>query len=108
MTIIRCEYSKEARVFVVTVVFGVKVNHRAAFMEEMVANARQSLENEADCHQFDVCIAADDPTRVFLYEVYANRAAFEKHLQSVHFIQFDRTVRDWIASKDVEMWDKTS
>jgi quinol monooxygenase YgiN len=38
---------------------------------------------------------------VFLYERYGDRAAFEAHLASEHFLAFDAAVRGMIAAKSV-------
>ncbi len=75
-------------------------------MPLMLANARTSLRDEDGCHQFDV---ATDPARtheVFLYEIYTDRAAFEAHLASVHFKDFDAAVTGMIASKDLRTYSQ--
>ena len=59
----------------------------------MLENARASLNDEPGCHQFDVCFAADDPGRCFLYEVYTDRGAFDAHLGMAHFKAFDAKVK---------------
>ena len=41
------------------------------------------------------------PTHVFLYEVYRDRAAFDLHLASDHFRQFDQRSRDLVIRKTV-------
>ena len=42
---------------------------------------------------------AAQPTHVFLYEIYRDRAAFDLHLASDHFRQFDQRSRDLVLSK---------
>lgn len=74
-------------------------------MPLMLANARVSLRDEPGCHQFDVLRNTGAPETVFLYELYANRAAFNAHLASTHFQSFDTAVAPMIASKDVQTWD---
>ena len=69
--------------YVVTVEFGAP-GHAAAFRSGVVTNARVSLDVEPGCRQFDVCNSPDDPATIFLYEVYADRAAFDAHLASAH------------------------
>ena len=68
--------------YVVTVEFVVIAGRGQDFLQAMVANARTSREVEPGCRQFDVCVDPDDPLRVFLYERYADRAAFDAHLAS--------------------------
>ena len=94
--------------FVVTVEFTVRHEKRANFMREMLANAKASLDNEPGCRQFDVCVSDKDPNRVFLYEIYSDRYAFDVHLTSDHFRHFDRTVGEWIVAKEVAVWQKAS
>jgi len=38
---------------------------------------------------------------MMLYEMYSDRSAFDVQLASVHFIDFDATVRDWIIDRQV-------
>lgn len=70
----------------------------------MIANARASREREPGCRQFDVCVTDDDPGRVFLYEIYDDRAAFDAHLASAHFKAFDATVAPWLETKTVRTY----
>jgi len=92
-------------VYVVTVVFEAKPEHAEAFRAAMLANAKVSRETEPGCRQFDVCVEAGTG-RVFLYELYDDRAAFEAHLASAHFKAFDAQVRDWVARKDVRSYER--
>lgn len=87
--------------YVVTVDFAIHRQHFEAFLLLMRENARASLDGEPGCRQFDVCTDAARPDSVFLYEVYVDRAAFEVHLSSDHFMRFDAAVRDMVAHKAV-------
>src|SRR5215218_516533 len=51
-------------------------------------NARNSVEKEAGCLQFDVMQAADNPNRVLLFEVYENEAALQAHGKTDHIKAF--------------------
>ncbi len=92
--------------FVVTVTFKIKPEHSDAFRAAVVDQAANSLEREADCSRFDVCIAPDDVCSVFLYEIYASADAFRAHLESPHFLDFDAKIRDWVLAKSVDTWDR--
>jgi quinol monooxygenase YgiN len=46
-----------------------------------------------------VCVDPNDDTKVFLYEIYDDHAAFEAHLRTAHFAVFDKSVEPWVASK---------
>jgi (4S)-4-hydroxy-5-phosphonooxypentane-2,3-dione isomerase len=90
--------------YVVTVTFEVEPGHVEAFTAAMLTQARNSLEREDRCTCFDVCRDPDHPERIFLYEIYDDRAAFDDHLASDHFKSFDRTVAPWVRRKNVETW----
>lgn len=90
--------------YVVTVTFVTTPDASDAFREAVIAQAANSLNLEEACQRFDVCLDPEDPTRVFLYELYSDRAAFDLHLKSDHFLDFDARTRDWVTSKTVEIW----
>jgi quinol monooxygenase YgiN len=94
--------------FVVVVEFNIKPAHQDDFMQAMVANAQASLQLEDGCHHFDVDVSIDNPNLVFLYEIYDDRAAFDTHLQSEHFISFNSTVTNYVASKQVRFFNRIS
>lgn len=90
--------------FAVTVNFNVKEAHVDDFAAAMKTQAANSLTREEGCHYFDVCFDPADSCRVFLYELYTDRAAFDEHLKTDHFLTFDATVKDWLISKTAENW----
>ncbi len=90
--------------YIVTVCFQINPAHTAEFMPAMRANAEESLLREPDCHQFDVCVALDDPNRVFLYEVYTSADAFQLHLAMPHFRAFNALTTPWMANKTVNLY----
>ena len=92
--------------FVVTVDFQIKAEHVAEFVEIMKKQAANSLRNEDGCLQFDVCQDPGDGARIFLYEVYKDSAAFELHLKTEHFLEFNKTVGPWTASKSDRKWER--
>ena len=94
--------------YVVTVVFETHADRDGEFLPLMLAQARNSLQHEADCLQFDVCRDPQQATRFFLYEIYRDRAAFDQHLASPHFKQFDADVAPLVASKAVATYQKIS
>ena len=90
--------------FVVTVSFVIEKEHIGAFREAMIRQARNSLTRESGCLQFDVCQDPAHPERFFLYELYTSDAAFEDHLKTAHFMDFDATVKPWTVAKQAEQW----
>ena len=84
--------------YVVIVDIHIQFQHREAFVAAMLENARLSVQDEPGCLQFDVVEDETDPTHLILYEVYADRAAFEEdHLLREHFKTWRDTVREWHA-----------
>ena len=89
--------------YVVTVLFEMKLEHAAGFRAAIMRNAAASLHEEPGCHRFDVCFS-EDGARCFLYELYDDRAAFDAHTQTAHFKEFDRTTTEMIVNKKLETY----
>ena len=87
--------------YVVVVEFTIKADYVEHFRDRVRRQARDSLEHEADCQVFDVCIDPERTDYLLLYEVYSNAEAFDSHLAAAHFIDFDATVGGWVSSKRV-------
>ena len=97
------EHTRPAGAWVVTVAFAIQSGFAESFLERLATQAADSL-REPGCLQFDVCVDPADPHRVFLYEVYESREAFDAHLASAHFTEFDAATRQWVSSKHVGQW----
>ena len=89
---------------IVTVEFRIAGDRWQDFLTAVGDQARTSLAMEPACQVFDVVVAADGEPTVFLYEVYDDRAAFDAHLTTPHFLAFDARVRDWTLAKTVQIW----
>lgn len=87
--------------YAVTVTFDIEPGQIGAFLPLMLDNARASRRDEPGCQQFDVC---QEGNRVFLYEIYDDRAAFEAHMRTRHFKAFDAAVADMVAAKEVAVF----
>lgn len=87
----------------VTVTFRLAPGARESFLPLIEENARCSVAGEPGCLRFDVAIPeGEDGTEVFLYEVYANRAAFAEHLETPHYASFDAATRPVVIGKEVK------
>lgn len=84
--------------YVVTVEFVIKAAHIAAFHEEIVQQAKDSLE-EPGCHHFDVAVDPENPAKIFLYELYTDAEAFEVHKAMPHTKSLFERVTPWIESR---------
>ncbi|WP_147125297.1 putative quinol monooxygenase [Shimia ponticola] len=91
--------------FAVVVRFHLKPGTMPDFLPLMIRNAQQSRQTEPGCHQFDVLRDAATPAEVFLYELYSDEAAFQLHLETDHFKQFNAATSDMIADKDIRTYD---
>jgi (4S)-4-hydroxy-5-phosphonooxypentane-2,3-dione isomerase len=94
--------------YVVIVFFEAKPEHVAAVRGALLGQARNSLEREKGCRQFDVAEDPVDPAAFFLYETYDDEAAFKAHLETEHFKTFNEMVTPWTASKRVLTYELIS
>ena len=92
--------------YVVIVEFTIRSEHAAAFKQRVLQQARDSLELEAECHVFAVCFDPGRENFVLLYEVYTGKAAFDAHLASPHFLDFNATVQPWISDKKLSILER--
>jgi len=92
--------------FALTVTFTLHPGRLDAFLPLMRANARTSLDMEPGCKVFDVAVPQDGAgDTVFLWEIYADRAAFDAHLASAHFRAFDSATAAMVRKKTVRFYD---
>lgn len=66
-----------------------------AFIAAVTLDGIGSTHEEPGCLRFDVYQNINDPTELYLYEVYANRAAFDYHVGTPHIKKWRETVADW-------------
>jgi (4S)-4-hydroxy-5-phosphonooxypentane-2,3-dione isomerase len=92
-----------AAAFAITVAFELIEGAYPEFYRLVAENAALSVELEPGCLRFDVLTPTNAAVsrHVFLYEIYRDRAAFDLHLVSDHFLQFDQRSRDLVISKTV-------
>lgn len=90
--------------YAVCVTFDIRPDAFAAFVLRIQRQAADSLALEPGCHHFDVWTDDVRTSAVYLYEFYTDRRAFEDHLASSHFKDFERETQDMIVSKHVETW----
>jgi autoinducer 2-degrading protein len=91
--------------FVVVVEFHLKPGARPQFRSLIDANAVASVRDEPGCLQFDVLEPEGEGNRVLLYEIYADKAAIDAHLQTEHFRVFNSASGDLCLRKSVTRCD---
>ena len=82
--------------FMLLVDFEIKPEFADQFNEVVLEQAVNSLKEEPECHFFEVTRNAN---KFVLSEVYTDAAAFDVHLTTPHFINFDALVSDWVVEK---------
>jgi len=92
--------------FVLIVEFELKPEDAGRFHGLIAENARASVANEPGCLQFDVVRPQDSPNRLFLYEVYADQAAFDAHIKMPHVAAFFAQAKPMIVSQKATRLDR--
>ena len=82
--------------YVICIHLHVKPEHRAAFIEASVDNARNAIQEPGNL-RFDVLQQADDPNRFLLYEVYRDEAGMKAHKETAHYARWAEAVAPWMA-----------
>ncbi len=94
--------------FVLTVEFTLHPGKVDEFMPLIAKNARESVEREPGCRQFDVVHVAAEPERVLLYEVYDDLAAFDAHREMEHVKAFFRVADPLIAARKNARYERSA
>jgi (4S)-4-hydroxy-5-phosphonooxypentane-2,3-dione isomerase len=87
--------------YAITVSFDLVPGSQNLFLSLVKANATASVTQESGCFRFDVLTPLGGGPDVLLYEIYKDRASFEAHLHSDHFLRFDAATRDLVSAKSV-------
>ena len=90
--------------FVVCVEFEIALPHLDEFLLAMRKNARLSLRDEEGCQQFDICQDQKNPASIFLYEIYDDAAAFERHKAAPHYGKFNQAIDGMVLKKAVRLF----
>jgi quinol monooxygenase YgiN len=91
--------------FVVTVDFEVHQGKLGEFMPLMLDNAEKSRTLEPGCDRFDVLSPDGGGHHVFLYEIYSDKAAFDAHLKTEHFLQFNERSAPLLKGKTIDRFN---
>ncbi|WP_070962369.1 putative quinol monooxygenase [Vibrio sonorensis] len=85
--------------YTVIVQFNVKATFFEQFKSLLCRNADASIQ-EPQCLQFDVSWSKQS-NDFFLYEIYQNAEAFDHHLTTEHFAQFNADSKNMVLDKQV-------
>ena len=90
----------------VCVDFEIDLTSLDAFLIIMMKNASDSLANEVGCHQFDVAQDQQNPTKIFLYELYDDAAAFEMHKKASHYLELNDAISGMVNKRSIRLLKK--
>lgn len=74
----------------------VKSEYLQQFIEASKANHQHSIAEPTNV-RFDVLQSTDDPTRFLLYEAYESEDGAQAHKQTIHYLNWRKTVEPWMA-----------
>ena len=87
---------------VILVDFQIRPEAVDGFRRLIAENAATSLAREPGCQRFDVLLPDGEAgDRIILYEIYADDAAFDAHLRSEHYRQFDAASSAMVVRKAI-------
>ena len=72
----------------------VKQENVEEFIQSITLDSLGSTNQEPGCLRFDVYQNINDPSELYLYEVYSNSQAFEYHRETPHIKKWQETVKD--------------
>jgi quinol monooxygenase YgiN len=99
---VKAESSEHGSPFAITVAFELVEGAFDEFHRLASANAAMSVAIEPQCLRFDVLTPLDDAApSILLYEIYADRTAFDRHLAADHYLDFDAKTRHLVTKKTV-------
>jgi quinol monooxygenase YgiN len=93
--------------FVLQVSIRIKPENVDAFMKKLDENARNARK-EPGCKQLEVLVDPKDGTKIMLYEVYNDEAAFETHQQTPHFKKYVAEAVPLLADRARTVWRRVS
>ena len=86
---------------IVIVTIDIKPELTDRFIAAMLENAKNSVTLEPGCFRFDVARDEQNPNRIYLYEAYKDKSAFDAHVKMPHYHAWRDTVKDWFAAPPV-------
>jgi (4S)-4-hydroxy-5-phosphonooxypentane-2,3-dione isomerase len=86
--------------FVVNAIVHIEPGSMESYLPELLKNARSALANEPGCSRFDVLLEDGRDDQVTVYEIYDDKAAFDAHIQSPHYLAMRKAIGHLIRSVD--------
>lgn len=93
--------------FVLQVNIRIKPENVDVWMKKALENAT-AARKEPGCRQFEVLVDPSDRTKVMLFEVYTDEAAFDAHQQTPHFKKYLAEAVPLLAARERQVWQRAS
>lgn len=91
--------------YVITVEFILMPGAMTKFRSLIDENAQNSIDLEPGCQRFDVLVPQTSDDRIFLYEIYDDKLAFDAHLKSAHFLSFNEKSASLVMSRNITSFE---
>ena len=78
----------------------INAGRRDAFLARAREHRSNVLSHEPDCKGFELLVPTEDGDTVFLYEVYADQAAIDHHMQTPYMKQYLADTGPMIAKRN--------
>jgi quinol monooxygenase YgiN len=85
--------------FVIAVELEIDSAQLEQFKSAIKENGETAVKAEPGCLAFNAVFEKDNPTRVRLFEIYANADAFKAHLETPHFKKYADATKDMVKSR---------
>ena len=85
--------------------YDVKPEHMQAFKALMQEHARATLAEEDGCVAFDLLTPRDMPGKMFLYECYADDAAFAAHNATARLADTREKYKNMLSGRRIAVCD---
>lgn len=76
---------------------------KSAFVARAAEHRETVVRNELGCKRFDVLTSEDEPDKVFLYAVYANRSALETHFSTSYTRHFLDGIDEMVTGRKLSL-----
>ena len=93
--------------YVLQVQITIKPENVDKFMPQVLANAAAARKEPGNL-AFDVNVDPQDPTKVMLYEVYKDEAAFQEHQKGEAFKKYLAEAVPLLASRERHFWKRAN
>ena len=72
-------------------------NYKMELKEEI----EKSIQNEPGVINLYAVSEKEDPTKITIIEIYADKSAYEKHIKSVHFLKYKNATANMVKSLEL-------